>query len=105
MLACGDGVGDGDDRFFHVRTRIPLRCSVANDEQIEVIEVQKYLVKWCGLSYQFCTWEDREEVNRMKKRGKIRKFKIFVCFCSNRIYPRSFTLSVIFVEKNLHKNT
>lgn len=34
-----------------------LLCS-----QVEVMEVQKYLVKWSGLSYQFCTWEDREEV-------------------------------------------
>ena len=31
--------------------------------KIEVIDVKKYLVKWSGLSYQFCTWETREEVS------------------------------------------
>lgn len=31
-------------------------------EQIEVVDELKYLIKWSGLSYQFCTWETREEV-------------------------------------------
>lgn len=30
--------------------------------QVEVVDELKYLIKWSGLSYQFCTWETREEV-------------------------------------------
>lgn len=31
--------------------------------QVEVVDELKYLIKWSGLSYQFCTWETREEVS------------------------------------------
>lgn len=36
--------------------------------QMDVVDVQKYLVKWSGLSYQFCTWETREEVGLQKNK-------------------------------------
>lgn len=39
-----------------------MLCCVCRFEQIEVVDELKYLVKWSGLSYQFCTWETREEV-------------------------------------------
>ena len=32
-------------------------------EQIEVVDELEYLIKWSALSYQFCTWETREEVS------------------------------------------
>ncbi|CAN0131795.1 unnamed protein product, partial [Ascophyllum nodosum] len=53
----------GQTLFSHQTDVEKARLSQLPQPEIEVIDVKKYLVKWSGLSYQFCTWETREELN------------------------------------------
>lgn len=57
MLLCTADAADDDACGFGT-----CLLSVHRFEQIEVVDELKYLIKWSALSYQFCTWETREEV-------------------------------------------
>ncbi|CAM9761275.1 unnamed protein product, partial [Laminaria digitata] len=53
----------GQTLFSHQTEVEKAKLSQMPQPTMEIVDEQKYLVKWSGLSYQFCTWETREELN------------------------------------------
>ncbi|CAM9699444.1 unnamed protein product, partial [Discosporangium mesarthrocarpum] len=68
---CQDQLHKGHTLYSHAMEEELATRTQEPEAQTRVIQVQKYLVKWSNLSYQFCTWETREEIN---DDGKIEEF-------------------------------
>ncbi|CAM9554270.1 unnamed protein product, partial [Scytosiphon promiscuus] len=63
----------GQMLFSHQTEVDKARLSQMPQPTVEVVDELKYLVKWSGLSYQFCTWETREELNNDEAIDKFHK--------------------------------